>query len=119
MNMKILKKDYGVSENHLIINKATSLKQVNKIVRVLSETVENFLNTRLQILGSIEREVKNAENFDSHMLNNSGSKIHRDFLEIINNFVEKNLGLPSVDLVDTSSLVFGAKTSGHEVQVKT
>jgi len=117
--MKILKNDYGVSENHLIINKATSSKQVNKIVKVLSETVENFLNTRLQILGSIEKDVENAENFDSYMLNNSGSKIHSDFLEIINNFVEKNLGLPSVDLLDASSLVFGAKTSEHEVQLKT
>ncbi len=118
--MKILKNDYGIHDNHLIINKSTSTKQVQKIVKVLSETVENFLNTRLQILGSIERSSENMDNFDRHMLKNSASKIHNDFLEIINNFVEKNLGLPALAPIGaTCNLGLRVPRTEHEVQVKT
>ena len=118
--MKILKNDYGIHDNHLIINKSTSTKQVQKIVKVLSETVENFLNTRLQILGSIERSSENMDNFDRHMLKNSASKIHNDFLEIINNFVEKTLGLPALAPIGaTCNLGLRVPRTEHEVQVKT
>lgn len=95
--MKILGQSYGIKENHLVVNKADNTKQAQKLIKAISETVETFLNGRLHILGIIHQEKTETEFFDMFMLNNADSKIHREFLKIIENFTEKTLGVTALE----------------------
>src|SRR5690606_29425158 len=54
--MKILNTRFGVNENHLLVNKVSSLAQYQRMVRTLGETVENFLTARLRVLGYVAFE---------------------------------------------------------------
>ena len=98
--MKILSNSYGIKENHLIVNRANSDRQAEKLVRVLGETVENFLGGRLSILGTIFNLDVEIDQFDGELLKNSPSKIHTNFLNVVRNFTEKTLGeVPITDEV--------------------
>jgi flagellar biosynthesis protein FlhG len=88
--MKILKNNFGISENHILLNMMSSYTQYKRIVQVLSDTTKNFLDLRLQVLGHIFRETKNAEKFDG-LLNDKGSGIHKNLSKILSEFTEKNI----------------------------
>ena len=88
--MKILKNNFGISENHILLNMMSSLTQYKRIVQVLSDTTKNFLDLRLQVLGHIFRETKNADKFDG-LLNDKESGIHKNLSKILSEFTEKNI----------------------------
>lgn len=94
--IKILNKKYGVRENHLIVNKVSTEGQYKRIMQIMSETVENFLSSRLKILGPINRENKAVDIFDSALFDHSG-KLHSDFNKIVNRFTEESLGVHDDD----------------------
>ena len=82
--MKILKNRFGVSKNHLIVNRS-GFKQYEKIIKSLPITVDRFLGGELCVLGMIEQMNLTPDQFDKTFL--SAEKISSD--QFINKLVER------------------------------
>lgn len=87
--IKILNKEFGVNDNHLLVNKVSSETQYQRMVKTLSETVETFLNSRLHILGGIDKVEAPVDQFDSLLLNGENSSLHKNFTKLIKKFTEE------------------------------
>jgi flagellar biosynthesis protein FlhG len=87
--IKILNKEFGVNDNHLIVNKISSEPQYQRMVKTLSETVETFLKCRLHILGKIDKEESPVDHFDSLLLNVENSSLHKNFTKLVKKFTEE------------------------------
>ena len=84
--MKILKNKYGITSNHLLVNKVSTQGQYQRIVKTLSETVENFLQTRIQVLGGVSKENLAVDQFDNLLLSRQKSPLHNNFIKILKKF---------------------------------
>ncbi len=104
--IKILNKEYGVTENHLLINKISSDNQYQRMVKTLSETVETFLKCRLHILGGISREDLPVDQFDSSLFAEANSALHNNFIKITKKFIAE-----LDDDVTADTMVFARKNS--------
>ena len=87
--MKILNTKYGINQNHLLLNKISSKRQYQRIVRSMSETVENFLNCRLQILGGLHYEELAVDEFDKFLMGEENSALHHSFFKVLGHFTEE------------------------------
>jgi flagellar biosynthesis protein FlhG len=85
--IKILNKEFGVMENHLLVNKMSSDTQYQRMVKTLSETVENFLKCQLHILGGIKREELPVDQFDASLFAEENSALHKNFLKLTKKFI--------------------------------
>jgi flagellar biosynthesis protein FlhG len=57
------------------------------MVKTLSETVETFLKCRLHILGGIKREDLPVDQFDSSLLTEANSALHKNFNKLTKKFI--------------------------------
>ena len=89
--IKVLHNKYGINDNHLIVNKVSSFKQYQKMVKTLRDTVENFLHCRLHILGGIIRVNNDIDLFDQSLLLKRNT-LHENFVKILNKFTEEISG---------------------------
>ncbi len=87
--IKILNKEFGVNDNHLLINKMSSEPQYQRMVKTLSETVETFLKCRLHILGGIKNEDAPVDQFDTLLLKQENSSLHKNFVKIVKKFTDE------------------------------
>jgi flagellar biosynthesis protein FlhG len=87
--IKILNKEFGVNDNHLLINKMSSEAQYQRMIKTLSETVETFLKSRLHILGGIRKENLPDDQFDTVLLHQENNSLHKNFVNIINKFTDE------------------------------
>ncbi|MCK5884627.1 MAG: AAA family ATPase [Bacteriovoracaceae bacterium] len=87
--MKILSTKYGINENHLLINKVSSDVQYHRMIKIMGETVEKYLNGRLHVLGSIRKVDKAVDLFDGILLEDENSALHENFVKIINKMTEE------------------------------
>ena len=87
--IKILNKEFGVNDNHLLVNKISSEPQYQRMIKTLSETVETFLKCRLHILGGIKKEDVAEDRFDMILLQQENNSLHKNFVNIINKFTEE------------------------------
>ncbi|MBH47416.1 MAG: hypothetical protein CME71_04530 [Halobacteriovorax sp.] len=90
--MKILNTKYGVNENHLLVNKVSTLSQYQRMVKTLGETVENFLTARLKVLGFVALERGAVDRFDQELLGGANSALERDFAKVLSRFTEETIG---------------------------
>ena len=90
--IKILNLEFGVSDNHLLLNKISSGPQYQRMVKTLSETVETFLKCRLHILGGIKNEEVPVDQFDTVLLHRENSSLHRNFVKIVKKFTDEREG---------------------------
>ncbi len=95
--IKILNKEFGVNDNHLLVNKISSDAQYQRMVKTLSETVESFLKCRLHILGKIEKVEVPVDQFDSLLLDQANSSLHKNFTKLISKFTEEIEGTSGRD----------------------
>lgn len=95
--IKILNKEFGVNDNHLLINKVSSEPQYQRMIKTLSETVETFLKCRLHILGGIKKEETPVDQFDSVLLHQENSSLHKNFVKIVSKFTEEIEGRAAAD----------------------
>ena len=86
--IKILNNKYGVTDTHLLVNKVSSSEQYKRIIRIMSETVENFLSSRLHILGGIKRENTSVDLLDN-ILFSENTSLHNNFIKIVRTFTER------------------------------
>ncbi|RPJ73842.1 MAG: hypothetical protein EHM20_11575 [Alphaproteobacteria bacterium] len=91
--IKILNKEFGVNDNHLLINKISSEPQYQRMVKTLSETVETFLKCRLHILGGIKNEDAPVDQFDTLLLKQENSSLHKNFVKIVKKFTDEIEGV--------------------------
>lgn len=112
--IKILKNRYGVSENHLLLNKVSSKKQYCRLVKSLADTVDQFLSARLNILGGVPLKEGSVDDFDRELLNIAGSKIDISFSKMVKKFTEENIGT-EVSL-SASRPILNGKRIEQEVQ---
>lgn len=87
--IKILSSKFGVKHNQLLVNKYKSQSQFEKVVKTLSETIENFLGCRTQILGGIQRLDVDSSKFDEYFLAPAESSFHQNFLKVVQKFSEE------------------------------
>jgi flagellar biosynthesis protein FlhG len=87
--IKILNKEFGVNENHLLLNKISSESQYQRMVKTLSETVETFLKCRLHILGGIQNQESPVDQFDTILLQQENSSLHKNFVNLVKKFTEE------------------------------
>jgi len=106
--IKILNKEFGVNDNHLLINKISSESQYQRMVKTLSETVETFLKCRLHILGGIKNEEIPVDQFDSILLQQENSSLHKNFVKIVSKFTDEVEGV----VLNTDS-AFVTKANSH------
>lgn len=95
--IKILNKEFGVNDNHLLINKVSSEPQYQRMVKTLSETVETFLKCRLHILGGVKFEDAPVDQFDSCLLQQENSSLHKNFVKLVRKFTEEIEGRAAAD----------------------
>ena len=92
--IKVLNNKYGVKENHLIVNKISSLKQYQRMVKTLSETIESFLNCRLRVLGGIVKEDNAVDLLDRLLLTDKNGRIHKNFVKFLKKFTDNSFDNP-------------------------
>jgi flagellar biosynthesis protein FlhG len=105
--IKILNKEFGVNDNHLLVNKVSNNEQYQRMVKTLSETVESFLKCRLHILGSIRKEDIPVDQFDSMLLNVENSALHQNFEKLVLKFTDEIEGR---DQINESSFYLDQKS---------
>jgi flagellar biosynthesis protein FlhG len=110
--IKILNKEFGVNDNHLLINKVSSEPQYQRMVKTLSETVETFLKCRLHILGGIKNENTPVDQFDSVLLQQENSSLHKNFVKIVRKFTEEIEGRAAAD----DYVPFASSRHEHDVR---
>jgi flagellar biosynthesis protein FlhG len=87
--VKVLKTKFGTTSNHLLVNKVSNKNQFKKVVKTLSETIENFLGCRTHIIGGIAKISTSNCSFDSHLVKGENSILHQNFVKVLGNFTEK------------------------------
>ncbi len=87
--IKILNKEFGVNQNHLLINRVSSEPQYQRLVKTLSETVETFLKCRLHILGGVKNEESPVDQFDTILLHKENSSLHKNFVKFVKKFTDE------------------------------
>ena len=87
--VKVLGNKFGVKENQLLVNRYRTRSQFEKVVKTLSETIENFLGCRTQILGGIQHIDIDASKFDTYFLEPAENSFHKNFLKVVNKYTEE------------------------------
>lgn len=90
--IKVLNKKFGVNENHILINKVSHKGQFERIVKTLSETIENFLGCRTKILGGVRFLDVQARHFDRVFLEGGKNDLQRNFDKVLDRLTDELVG---------------------------
>jgi len=90
--IKVLSKRLNIKDYHLIFNKVSGEKQIQRLTKTFLETAELYLDCRLQVLGSIPFYRENVDRFDTELLKIADSEIHNSFHKVIDRFTEEDIG---------------------------
>jgi hypothetical protein len=93
-----------------------SHSQYEKVVKVMSETIENFLNVRTHILGGVQKLDINQNDFDSFFLEPAENAFHQNFLKVVRNYSEKLSRTYSAPLVGSQEAILNSRVWEQEVQ---
>lgn len=110
--LKILNMNYGITENHLIVNKISNKNQYRRIIKTLSETVENFLSCRLQVLGGIQLEEGEVDLFDGLLFDEANISLNKSFINLLGRFSEQGV----CEHYNARKLLAGTSQLRQEVQ---
>jgi len=88
--IKVLCKKFGIKENHLLVNMYVNQSQFASVVTSLSETVENFLGCRTNILGGVKRIDVEYSRFDKFFLESAENSAHKKFLNLVQKYVDES-----------------------------
>ena len=89
--VKILNNKYGVNDFHLVLNKISSETQYLRLIKAFGDTVNQFLQCRVRVLGGIRFQTESVDQFDQELLKSAGTNIHSDFIKIIKSFTDEYL----------------------------
>lgn len=100
--IKVLNKKFGVNENHILINKVHNRSQFDRIVKTLSETIENYLGCRTKILGGIKRINMIPSQFDRYFLEYGKNDLQQSFNKVMERLTEELSVMPTRKLIRSS-----------------
>lgn len=89
--IKVLGQQHGIKENHLLVNKYSNQSQFSRVVKTMSETVENFLGCRTHILGGVRHLDVDQSKFDEYFLKRGKNDLHQSFLKVVSKLTEKSV----------------------------
>jgi flagellar biosynthesis protein FlhG len=81
--IKVLNQRYGIKDNFLLVNSFDQESQFKNIVKAMSETVENFLQAKLMVVGGVYKSKTLAEKFDHELLHEENSALHHDVCKVV------------------------------------
>ncbi len=87
--IKILNKEFGVNDYHLLVNKVSNDPQYQRMVKTLTECVSHFLNCSLHVLGGVNLEEGPVDGFDKILLQEENSSLHQKFVKLAKKFTEE------------------------------
>lgn len=87
--MKVLCKKFGIKENHLVVNMYSNMNQFHRVVKTISETVENFLGGRTHILGGLPKIDIDQSRFDSFFLADGKNELHKSFCKVVGRYTDQ------------------------------
>jgi flagellar biosynthesis protein FlhG len=87
--VKILSLKHEIHVNHLLVNQVSTLPQYQRIVRSMTDTVDQFLQGQMRILGGVSKFGEAVDHFDQTLLKNAESKIHKNFLKVVGKLVDE------------------------------
>jgi len=87
--VKLLKNKFGVKSNHLLVNMYNTPKQYERVVKTFSETVENFLGCRTQVLGGVQKIDVDHSKFDKFFFEPADNSFHTNFVKVVNKYSEE------------------------------
>jgi len=87
--IKLISKTFNIKNISLIVNKVSTKKQFIKLSNVFLNTVDQFLDCSVKILGSVEYINIALDRFDQVLIKNAGSSLHKEFSKIIDTYTEK------------------------------
>ncbi len=99
--VKVLSHKFGVNENHLMVNMLNSKSQYTRVVKTLSETIENYLGCRTKVLGGIKKLNTIANHFDNHFLGAGKNDHHNNFLQVVKRFTDEMSRKSCADAIPT------------------
>ncbi len=102
--VKLLSSRFGIKENHLVVNMVQNEKQYQKVVHTLTETIENFLGVKTEIIGGIQKVEISAEGFDTFFLSETKTQWQKNFVKLLYGFTEK-FGGPMAAQLKSNSLM--------------
>lgn len=88
--IKILNQKYNIKDNHLIVNKVESNQQYHKVVRSLVDTVSNFMQANLSVLGGVKNIEIPSDKFDHALLKTEKNSLSKYYSKIINKFSDED-----------------------------
>jgi len=91
--IKILALNYGVKQNHLIVNMYRHEKQFQRVAEIITDTVDRFLGCQTITLGGIRKIDVDLTNFDTFFLAEDNNEFQKNFVKLLYGFTEK-LGEP-------------------------
>jgi flagellar biosynthesis protein FlhG len=87
--MKILNIKYAIRDNSIVVNMSNSLQHYKKVVKILAETTDRFLDCRINFLGEIQNQRTKTELFSEVFLNDDKSAVHKNFIKVIDKITER------------------------------
>jgi flagellar biosynthesis protein FlhG len=90
--VKLMSQKFGKKENFLFVNKYQNEKQFLKVATSLTETIENFLGVRTQILGGMPKFNFDDNGFDTFFLSGSKNEINHNFVKLLLGLTEEAVG---------------------------
>jgi flagellar biosynthesis protein FlhG len=87
--IKVLSNKFGIKDNHLIVNMCSNMNQFNRVVKTISETVENFLGCRTHILGGLPKVEVDQSRFDTFFLETGKNQLHKSFCKVVGRYTDQ------------------------------
>lgn len=87
--IKILALNYGVKQNHLIVNMYRQEKQFQRVAEILTDTVDRFLRCQTITLGGVRKIDVDLTNFDTFFLAEDNNEFQKNFVKLLYGFTEK------------------------------
>jgi flagellar biosynthesis protein FlhG len=113
--MKILSIRHKIKQNHLLLNKVSSARQYKRIVKSMSETVDNYLNCQLSLLGGIPLEREAVDLFDQILFSEGKNSLHQYFLKVLKRFDEEHSSRSSQPFLPGGQQTHDVDGMEHEV----
>lgn len=89
--VKVLNQMFKVKENDILVNQYRTTDQMNRVLSIMSETIDNFLGVKVNIMGGIPYSENVSKNSD-YMMGNFGTCKNFDeaFCKVFRQFSEKS-----------------------------
>ena len=88
-SIKILKKKFNISVNHLVVNKVSSDRNFKRVVKTISETAERFLTCQTKVLGAVYENKKILSQERGNFFSGKNFLTYENVIKVLNKYSEE------------------------------